>query len=40
MGVPEIAPVEALSKSPLGSVPLVRAQVRGVVPPVAASDAL
>jgi len=40
VGVPLTAPVLALRDSPAGSVPLVRDQVYGVVPPVAASMAL
>jgi hypothetical protein len=38
-GVPVIAPVYAFNASPIGSVPLVRVQVKGSVPPVAASVA-
>ena len=40
VGVPVIAPVEALSERPVGRVPLAKLQVNGVVPPVAASVAL
>ena len=40
VGVPAMAPVEALSKSPVGNVPLVRVHVKGEVPPVAASVVL
>ena len=36
-GVPATAPVEAFRVRPVGSVPDVRDQVYGVVPPVAAS---
>jgi hypothetical protein len=39
VGVPVIAPVDA-KESPLGSVPLVSAQVYGIVPPLPASVAL
>ena len=39
-GVPVIVPVEAVKFKPAGSVPLVRAQVYGVVPPVAVTDAV
>lgn len=37
VGVPVIAPVEALSESPAGNEPLVNVHVYGVVPPVAES---
>ena len=38
VGVPEIAPVEAFNESPAGSDdPVARLQVRGAVPPLAAS---
>ena len=40
VGVPLIAPVVAFSVSPAGSVPLVKDQVYGVVPPVAARAVL
>lgn len=40
VGVPAMAPVEAFSFKPAGHVPLVKAHVYGVVPPVAASVAL
>ena len=36
VGVPVIAPVEALSVNPVGKVPLVTDQVKGEVPPVEA----
>jgi hypothetical protein len=40
VGVPAIAPVAAFNMSPAGNVPLVRDQVYGGVPPVAAKTAL
>ena len=40
MGVPVIAPVDAFSLSPAGSVPLVVVQFKGGVPPVATRAAL
>jgi len=40
VGVPVIAPVDWLSESPAGSMPLVSDQVYGVAPPVAASIVL
>jgi len=40
VGVPVIAPVDAFSDRPAGSVPEVRDHVYGDVPPVAASVAL
>ena len=40
VGVPAMAPVEALSNSPVGNVPLVKVHVKGEVPPVATSVVL
>lgn len=40
VGVPAIAPVEAFSARPVGSVPDVSVQIYGVAPPVATSVAL
>jgi len=40
VGVPVIAPVDALNESPAGSVPEVSVQVYGAVPPVAVSVVL
>ena len=40
VGVPVIAPVEAFRLKPAGSVPLVMDQLKGFVPPVAASVVL
>jgi hypothetical protein len=40
VGVPLMTPVDAFSERPAGIVPLVRAHVYGVVPPVAASVVL
>jgi hypothetical protein len=40
VGVPEMVPVAAARLRPAGSVPLVRDQVYGVVPPVALSELL
>jgi hypothetical protein len=39
VGVPVIAPVAVFSDNPAGRVPLVSAQLYGVVPPLAASVA-
>ena len=39
LGVPEITPVVAFKLSPAGKLPVVTAQVSGVIPPVAASVA-
>ena len=40
VGVPPIVPVAGVSDRPVGRVPLVRDQLYGVVPPVAARVAL
>ena len=40
VGVPVIAPLEAFSARPTGSVPLVSAHLYGVVPPVAINVAV
>ena len=40
VGVPEIAPVLAVSDSPVGRVPTEMDQLYGVVPPTAASVVL
>jgi hypothetical protein len=39
VGVPDIKPVDAAKLNPAGSVPELRLQLYGIVPPVAASVA-